>query len=117
MRHVPGDADPIAGARRQLRALAMRNKLFPGLKAAEPAWAMLLDLLVQSSRGQNVSVQSACLASGAPATTALRHLDKLIASGHVVRVSDPSDGRRSLVQLTHSTEAAVRDYLQRLQNR
>jgi hypothetical protein len=113
MRHVPGDADPIAEARRQLRALAMRNKLFPELKAAEPAWAMMLDLLVESSRGRSVCVQSACLASGAPATTALRHLTKLVQEGHVLRISDPSDGRRCLVRLSREADLRIRQYLAR----
>jgi DNA-binding transcriptional ArsR family regulator len=113
MRHVPGDADPIAEARRQLRALAIRNKLFPELKAAEPAWAMMLDLLVESSRGRSVSVQSACLASGAPASTALRHLTKLVEAGHIVRVLDPSDGRRCLVQLSSEAGGRLRQYLSR----
>jgi Fic family protein len=103
--------DPIAHAERLLRNIRMRAEFFPELKAADPGWTIMLDLLVQESRGKVVSIQSACLASGAPATTALRHLATLVEKGETVRTPDTADGRRCFVSLSAAAKARLLVYL------
>ncbi len=67
---------------------------------AAPVWDMLLELLDARLRGQGVSVSSLCIAANAPATTALRRIDDLVAAGLVRRRPDPTDRRRVFVELT-----------------
>jgi DNA-binding MarR family transcriptional regulator len=105
--------DAATHARLLLRALRRRSEYFPELNAGSPEWAMVLDLLVQQHRGRRVSVQSACLASGAPVTTALRHLGKLVEAGEIVKTADEKDGRRIFVTLAPEFERRLRQYLER----
>lgn len=80
----------------------------------EPAWDILLCLLAASRENAEVSVSSACFASGVPATTGLRWVVKLEDRGLIERVDDPFDRRRSLLQLTETgrevSSAAVEAY-------
>ena len=77
----------------------------------EGCWAILLDLYAnQGKRG--VSVSSAGIASGAPATTGLRWVKHLLHADLIVRVPDTNDGRRIYLALTAPGVAAVVRYLQ-----
>jgi DNA-binding MarR family transcriptional regulator len=89
-----------------------RSELFPELRIVDAGWVILLDLLVQTSRGRQVSMESACQASGAPSTTALRHLTELIKQGVLVRTPDPDDGRRHFIGLSPETRERLERYLQ-----
>jgi DNA-binding MarR family transcriptional regulator len=84
-------------AKRLLRERLIRARFFPHL--GEPAWLMLVDLAANADR--KVSVTSACLASFAPPTTALRHVGELEERGLVRRVPDPEDRRRVWLRLTY----------------
>jgi DNA-binding MarR family transcriptional regulator len=66
----------------------------------EPSWNILLDLFEARARGNSVSVTSACVGSGVPATTALRYISALVESGWVVRHPHPWDNRVSLLTLS-----------------
>jgi DNA-binding MarR family transcriptional regulator len=55
-------------------------------------------------------VTSICLASGVPATTALRRLDELLEMGLVRRIKDENDARRVLVALTPEGERRLKNY-------
>ena len=74
----------------------------------EPAWDVLLDLLVSQAEGRDVPLKSACIAAGVPATTAMRCLDALRRRGLVDDRPDPTDRRRTLLSLTDSGDASVR---------
>lgn len=78
---------------------------------ADPSWDMLLDLYVQGTEGIDVSVSSACHASGVPCTTALGHVTKLERRGLIVRCADNRDRRRTLLRLRPHAAAAVRQWL------
>lgn len=88
-----------------------RERLFSFQLSSEPAWDLLLDLLEAERVGKNVSVKSACLASGAPTTTALRWLKHLESQGVVCRESDPADGRRMYIRLSEDTRNQLHDLL------
>lgn len=81
--------------RERLTVSAFGDGLF-----ADPAWDMMLDLYVQTSRGVSVSVTSACIGGTAPPTTALRYLTDLEKRGVVQRFSNPTDKRSLHVRMT-----------------
>lgn len=66
----------------------------------DPSWDMLIDLFVSEAACRRVSVSSVCIASAAPATTALRHLGVMHQRGLIERVASPDDGRKIFVELT-----------------
>lgn len=76
-----------------------------------PAWDILLDLYVCTQQNKQVSVSSSCLATSAPASTALRWIDALEARGLVVRRPDVHDKRRIFLHLTENGMTRVRDAL------
>lgn len=94
------EPDPVAYARQLLALRKQRVQLLGGVPVGEPAWEILLYLLVRDADGERVSVSDACAASGVPTTTGLRYLAYLTQQGHVVREPDPEDARRTLVRLT-----------------
>lgn len=91
---------------RRIRATYFRSDLF-----GEPGWDILLDLFIQQRVGRRISVTAACIGSGAPTSTALRYLNLLIEDGLVQREGDPSDGRRSWLELTPEAVETMTEYL------
>ncbi len=102
-----GASDPITYARHLLVGISRRQANFPELKGGDPDWAILLDLLVQASAGRSVCIRSACIASGAPTTTALRHVTGLIRRGTLIRCPDPKDARRTFVRLSPAAQVRL----------
>ena len=94
-----------------LRAQTLRQRAFGELAANSAAWAMLLDLYDKTLRGRPVSVSSLCLASGAPASTALRRIEELVEGGLIARVKDAADARRTLMTLTDDARERMNTYL------
>jgi DNA-binding MarR family transcriptional regulator len=78
----------------------------------EPAWDILLDLYIHQAREDEVSVKSASLGSGAPATTALRWLNLLEEQGLLCSSEDPTDQRRRFVRLTPEGYESMTRYLE-----
>jgi DNA-binding MarR family transcriptional regulator len=89
-------------AARASRAAAFGPDLF-----ADPAWDMMLALLLARLERRPVSVSKLCLASGVPQTTALRWISALVARGLLERSADPGNGRRILVDLTDAAAARL----------
>lgn len=56
---------------------------------------MLLDIYCASLRAKRLSVSAVLIGNGVPNTTALRYLMVLEERGHVVRIPDETDKRRS----------------------
>lgn len=77
---------------------------YPGM-VADPSWLMLLDLHVRPP--VSVSISSACIASQAPPTTALRHIGGLVDHGLVERVRSATDRRTHRLRLTPAGTAIV----------
>jgi hypothetical protein len=105
------DTSLLALAKEMLRERQMRARHFPDAHFAEPVWMILLDLFIHAETGVDVSVSSACIGSGVPPTTALRHLSSMVSQGQVDRVPHPSDGRQIQVRLSPSARGAMRTYL------
>lgn len=92
---------------RRERGAAFACNLF-----ADPAWDIMLDLLISRLRNRSISVSSACLASGVANSTALGWIKKLQVGGLVVREVDVKDGRRTFLRLTTKSEAALVRWVQ-----
>lgn len=110
-RAVPGEVEAVAAARRVLFERRRRKQFLPAELFGEPAWDILLDLFASRLESKDISVSSACIASGVPPTTALRWLARLEILGLVERVQDAQDKRRVHVRLTSAGEDAVASWL------
>jgi DNA-binding MarR family transcriptional regulator len=95
----------IVASRRQ------RPKAFKKIRLGEPSWDMILDLYVADRENRRIDITGLCLASGVPATTALRYVDLLVEEGLIVKVDDLDDGRRALVNMGAELRAAMDDWL------
>lgn len=102
------DADMV---RKLARAEAARARVIGGKILGDPAWNILLDLLLASLEGRRVAVSSACIVTGVATTTALRLINRMISDGVLVRVPDEADGRRDYLQIEPDVEAALKGYL------
>ncbi len=96
--------------RKMIRMRRLRDKHFPSDLFSDPAWDMLLDLMVARIDRRPVSVSSLCIASAVPATTALRWIKTMTEAGLFERRSDPSDGRRVFIALSDETARAMHAY-------
>jgi len=95
-------------ARAVLRAQErLRTDLGPQL-AGDGSLSVLLFLFAE---GGGISTAACCAASAAPRTTALRWITALAGAGWIAQVSDMSDRRVTLLQLTDRAQAAVHDWL------
>lgn len=70
----------------------------------EPQFRMLLDL----AEGGDRDTTGLSLLSGAPATTALRHLGEMVEQGLIERRSDHLDRRRTIYTLAERGAQAIR---------
>lgn len=77
-----------------------RNSVLDGALFADPAWDILLDLYICHAQGSRGTISDACLASGVPATTALRWIRILESRDLVLRERDPNDRRRTFLALS-----------------
>jgi DNA-binding MarR family transcriptional regulator len=119
-RGVPGGAgftgtatDLVEGIYRSRR---LRDDVFGPISEQfrEPTWDILLDLYLAAAKGRPVSVSSACIGSGAPQTTAIRHLALLESAGLVIRTPNPMDNRAGIVTLTEEAIRRVDDWARRV---
>ncbi|WP_420137943.1 hypothetical protein [Sphingomonas sp.] len=101
----------VAIAKRILKFRRKREALLGAGLFADPAWDMLLDLLVAEEAGQTVSISSLCIASAVPATTALRWIKALEQVGYVAVRPNPIDGRGRTVRLLPLASTALRSLL------
>jgi hypothetical protein len=108
-------AEPSAAAvRLMLRARRLRDRFFETDLFADPAWDMLLDLLLARLERRSVAVSSLCIAASVPPTTALRWIKRLTDEGLFVRNADPRDGRRVFIDLSNVAAHALASYFEGL---
>ncbi|QKG70085.1 helix-turn-helix domain-containing protein [Erythrobacter mangrovi] len=96
--------------RRAIKHRHARARFFDPDLFADPAWDILLDLAAARAERLQVSVTSLCIASGVPATTALRWIGQMVEAGLLVRVADPRDRRRAYIALADTTADAMALY-------
>jgi hypothetical protein len=101
----------VEDVRSIVRLRRLRERFFPADLFADPAWDMLLDLMVARLEKSAIAVSSLCIAAAVPPTTALRWIKTMTESGLFVRVADPEDGRRVFIELAEPTAAAMMNYL------
>jgi hypothetical protein len=107
---LPAD-DAVATAEKLLWEHRRRSQFFPELAGRNPDWAILLDLFVQAETGKDLGICSACLASDAPKTTALRHIDRMVRRGDLVRTPSKHDKRSTSVRLSDKARLKMRALL------
>lgn len=88
-----------------------RNRVLDPALFADPAWDMLLDLYICHAQDKPETVSDACVASGVPATTALRWISILESRNLVERSRDPKDRRRTFLSLTSEGLRKMEDAL------
>jgi len=88
-----------------------RVRLFGEALLPDPAWSILAELMRAALTGRRVAVTALCAASKAPFTTALRRIDDLIDAGLAARTRDPTDRRRSYIELTDTGHQKMQRYL------
>ncbi len=112
-----GDAEmpAISSIRSMIRARRLRDQYFSGELFADPAWDMLLDLLLARLEQRTVAVSSLCIAAAVPPTTALRWIKRLTDEGIFVRTADPRDGRRVFIDLSDEAADAMATYIRSLE--
>lgn len=108
----PVASDILKRARNELRFRASRSQLLPNWLFGEPGWVILIDLFTRQMTGKTTSVSSACIASGAPATTALRAIQRLEEDGLICRTRSEADARLRYIQLTPAGLSCVVQALQ-----
>lgn len=98
-----GHAPLRSAIRDQLALRDRRTRLSEIERLGETSWLILLELALSRIDDKRLSVTSACYASRAPATTALRHIAQLENAGHVHREPDPFDHRRDWLSIADDT--------------
>lgn len=81
----------------QRRVMADDSTIF-----GDPAWNIMLDLFVSQHNGRGVTVGDACIASGAPTTTGLRYIERLVSIGLIERHCARHDARVKELRLTEA---------------
>ena len=87
-------------ARHYYNVRTLRERYLPEELLGEPLWDMLLDLFICHVERRKISVTSACLASRAPPTSALRYVKLLEEVGLVEREASSSDRRSAHLHLS-----------------
>ena len=97
----------------EYRARRDREVDMPSNLLGEPAWDILLDLFVEHTQGRVTPIKSACIASCAPTTTALRYLSLLESKDLIETKQEHSDKRVRLIGLTSKAIDMMQSYLRR----
>ncbi len=106
-----GKQELAAYIRELLKTESRRRAIGGGELFGDPAWEMLLDLLLADIEERRVSVSSACIASGAPMSTALRLVRRLVSENVLFKIPDATDRRRHFLVINPKFEQPLIDYL------
>lgn len=87
-----------------------RARHVPTELLSDPAWGMLLELLLAEIQGRRVSLRRLCNLSAVPETTALRWVKALERLGLTVRQTDPRDSKEVFVELSKKGRLALQHY-------
>lgn len=95
---------------RKTRNLIFSNDLF-----GEASWDILLDLYVNYLDGKKTPIKSVTIASNAPATTVLRHINMLERKEFIQKFKDVQDNRLTILQLTEKSIMLFQDLIARFE--
>lgn len=110
-RAEPTKAQLQAEVRSMMRSRRKRAEFLDPALFSDPAWDILLDLTSAALEDKPIPASSACAASDAPLSTALRHVRQLVDAGLVRRWQDPMDKRRTLLELQPEAFSSMKAYL------
>jgi DNA-binding MarR family transcriptional regulator len=111
----PSDAVLVELARQIYQARCDRNLLADWNDLfGEPAWDMLLYLLIAAHEDRRVTASSACAAARVPPSTALRWLHTIGKRGIVEWEVDRDDHRRNFVRISAAGLAELNRYLRHI---
>lgn len=97
-----------------LDARRLRGSYFSSDLFADPAWDMMLELLLAELSDRRMTMTRLCAAATVPPTTALRWLNSLVQQGLFVRREHPLDGTSSFIELAPQTSLGLRDYFREI---
>lgn len=109
---MPTEEDLQAFTRMLLKFQHNKSKFFDPAVLTGPSWEILLDIAEATLRGESVPASSASASTHVPLSTALRHVSNLVNAGLVRRWTDPTDKRRTLLELEPHAVAAMQRYLE-----
>ena len=109
---TPTEEDLQAFTRMLLKFQHNKSKFFDPAVLTGPSWEILLDIAEATLRGEAVPASSASASTLVPLSTALRHVNNLVNAGLVRRWTDPTDKRRTLLELEPHAVAAMQRYLE-----
>ncbi|TGX54993.1 hypothetical protein E5A73_06015 [Sphingomonas gei] len=92
------------------RSRGLQRRLLADFHMADPVWDMLLDLYLSERKGVRVSISDLALAAGVPRSTGVRWVGNLIETGALSSAPDACDGRRTWVELSAESRAALERY-------
>jgi len=110
----PLPLDLTAFARHLYKERRARDEMLGGDLFGDPMWDLMLELYAAAGEGEKVSVSSACAASGAPASSAIRYIKAMTKRGLLVRDDCPTDARRVYVRLSNHGRQVMTDLLNRM---
>lgn len=93
----------LVSAKLEYKKIQTRQQEFCSPYFRDGGWAILLDLFIAKLENKNISVSSACIASGFPATTALRWMADMCENNVLIRKVDKNDKRKVNLEITDST--------------
>jgi CheY-like chemotaxis protein/DNA-binding MarR family transcriptional regulator len=108
----PTEEELRAFTRMLLKFQHNKSKFFDPTVLTGPSWEILLDIADATLRGEAVPASSASASTHVPLSTALRHVNNLVNAGLVRRWTDPTDKRRTLLELEPHAVAAMQRYLE-----
>jgi CheY-like chemotaxis protein/DNA-binding MarR family transcriptional regulator len=108
----PTEEELRAFTRMLLKFQHNKSKFFDPAVLTGPSWEILLDIADATLRGEAVPASSASASTHVPLSTALRHVNNLVNAGLVRRWTDPTDKRRTLLELEPHAVAAMQRYLE-----
>ena len=107
------DPDLVRLALQEIRQRALRSQYLPEELFGEGGWSIMLNLFVANHEDRQVTVQSACIASRVPHTTAIRYIAFLVETGFVALCPRLRDVFASSLMLTLKGTSAMREVLSR----
>lgn len=96
----------------EIQARRSRERRFGATLFSDPVWDMLLALYQAHLQGRTMSATELCIASGTPASVALRWISVLDREGLLDEADEAFDRRRSRIKLAGKGIAAMSEHFE-----